>query len=163
MSFLQEAGTSVTWNERDLAKALQIGTAEAKEVLSVLQLQGYVEPAGSNGKWRITDAGALVSGAKPARYTRQSVETTLEGLGQRIRAVNEDPNAPYSIAEVLSDKASLQPANVGIRVIPRRTEPEGTAAKRVGSFLRQRRGKSALLHVTPYEAWMTSRTHLKLL
>lgn len=169
LSFLQEVGTSSTWTERDLAKSLQIGAAEAKSALSVLQLQGYAEPVGASGKWRTTDAGALVSGVKPARCTRASIDRALETLAQRIHVVNHDPNSPFIVDEavafgdILSDKARLQPANVGIRLTRRKEEPAIAAAKHVGSFLRELRGKSALLHVVPFEPWMNHRTHRKLL
>ena len=63
--------------EQDLAKALKIDLPEAKEAVAVLQLQGYIEPAGRTGKWRTTEQGELVCGAKPARFTRPSVETAL--------------------------------------------------------------------------------------
>jgi hypothetical protein len=138
-------------------------------VLSVLQLQGYVEPAGTNGKWRTTDAGALVSRSKPARYTRASVEAALEALGDRIRRVNEDPTSPFTIEEavvfgdVLSAKAKIQPANVGVRLKALKEEPETTATKHVARFLKELRGKSALLHVVSYEPWMSERLHLKLI
>lgn len=68
----------------------------------------------------------------------------------RIRASNEDPNSPFSVDEavvfgdILSDKARLQSANVGIRLTSRKEEPEITAAKHAASLLRQLRGKSAL-------------------
>jgi hypothetical protein len=48
-SFLRDYGTG-TWTERDLAICLQIGSGQAKEVVSVLQLEGYIEPAGSTTK-----------------------------------------------------------------------------------------------------------------
>jgi hypothetical protein len=44
-----------------MAKALKIGLPEAKQAIVVLQLQGYIEPAGQTGKWRITEQGDLVS------------------------------------------------------------------------------------------------------
>jgi hypothetical protein len=169
MSFLQEIGTSTTWTETDLAKSLKIESPRAKEVLSVLQLQGYIEPAGTSGKWRTTDAGALVSGTKPARYTRESVEAALISLIDRIRAVNDDRGAGFTIDEavafgdILSDKPRVQSANVGVRLTPREDEPETVAAKHIAGFLKELRGKSALLHLQLYEPWMSARSHRKLI
>ncbi len=101
LSFLKQTRGVGTWTERDLAKALKIGLAEAKEAIAVLQLQGYIEPAGHTGKWRITEEGELVAGAKSPRFTRGSVEDALAGLRDRIKAVSDDPNAPYRIPKRL--------------------------------------------------------------
>ncbi|HTU48496.1 MAG TPA: hypothetical protein VMF91_25770 [Bryobacteraceae bacterium] len=95
LSFLKQTRGIQTWTEKDLAKALKIGLSVAKEATAVLQLQGYIEPVGSTGKWRITQQGDLVSGTKPARFTRQSVEQALNELRDRIQGVSEDPNADY--------------------------------------------------------------------
>ena len=52
LSFLKEIKGAATWTDRDLAKSLNISMAEVKQVLAVMELQGYVEPAGTgtNGK-----------------------------------------------------------------------------------------------------------------
>lgn len=122
LSFLKEIQGLTTWTEKDLAKALKIGLAEAKEAVAVLKLQGYIEPAGPTGKWGVTEQGDLVSGAKSPRFTRESVEQALATLRDRIKAVNQDPNAPYTITEAiafgdfLADAARMQAADVGIRL-----------------------------------------------
>jgi predicted transcriptional regulator len=64
LSFLKEIKGAATWTDRDLAKSLNISMAEVKQVLAVMELQGYVEPAGTSKKWRTTEQGDLVSGAK---------------------------------------------------------------------------------------------------
>jgi hypothetical protein len=70
LSFLKEVRGVQTWTEKDLAKILRIGLSQAKEAIAVLQLQGYIQPAGNTGKWRVTEQGEIVSGAKPPRFTR---------------------------------------------------------------------------------------------
>jgi hypothetical protein len=70
--------------ERDVAKALKISSAEAKQATSAMQLQGYAEPIAQTHQWRTTDQGLTVSGAKPSRFTREAVEQALSGLRDRI-------------------------------------------------------------------------------
>ncbi len=172
LSFLKEIRGLPTWTEKDLAKALKIGLAEAKEALAILQLQGYIEPAGRTGKWRVTEQGDLVSGAKSPRFTRQSVEEALAALRDRIKAVNQDPNARYRITEAiafgdfLADAARVQAADIGIRLAPKGDAQMPTSAKEHAAeiaFLKQLRGKTPLLNVQAYEDWMGSRTHRTLL
>ena len=102
LSYLKEAGGTRTWTEKDLAAALKITLAQAKEVAAVLQLQGYIEPVGNTGKWSASEQGDLVSGAKPPRYTRKSVEDALSALRDRINAVNSDPDAAYKITDSIT-------------------------------------------------------------
>jgi hypothetical protein len=172
MSFLKQAGGVRTWTEKDLATALKLSPSQAKEATAALQLQGYIEPVGNTGKWRVSEQGDLVSGAKPPRYTRKSVEDALAGLRDRIKVANDDPDAAYKIAEAvafgdfLDDAARVQAAEVGIRLVPRSGAATTAAAKEHAAeleFLKQLRGKSALLHIVPYENWMSSRSHVRLL
>jgi|SRR5579875_2193771 len=172
LSFLKQTRATQTWTEKDLAKALKIGLSEAKEATAVLHLQGYIEPVGSTGKWRITQQGDLGSGTKPARFTRQSVEQALNELRGRIQAVNEDPNAAYKITDViafgdfLGDAARVQAAEVGIRLTSRGNAQFSGSAKEHRAelaFLKGLRGKTALLKLAPYENWMRARSHRDLL
>jgi hypothetical protein len=59
-----------------------------------MELQGYIEPAGKTKKWRTTEQGDLVSGAKSPRFTREAVEQSLSALRDRIQRINQDMNAP---------------------------------------------------------------------
>lgn len=171
LSFLKQTRGVHTWTEKQLATALQIGSAEAKEAIAALQLQGYVEPAGQSGKWRITEQGDLVSGAKAPRFTRQSIDKELDHLRDRIKAVNEDPSADYKVThavaygDFLSDAVRLQAAEVGIRLAPKDEKRTGSAKEHRAemAFLKQLRGKTQLLHIQPYEDWMASRSHRELL
>jgi hypothetical protein len=171
-SFLKETRRFQTWTEETLAKTLNIRLAQAKEAMAVLQLQGYIEPAGNTGEWRVTQEGDLVSGAKAPRFTRQSMENALAGLRDRIKAVNDDSDAPYRITEAvafgdfLGDAQRVQAADVGIRLVPRTQGQSIASAKEQAAeinFLKQLRGKTALLHIVAYEEWMSSRSHSQLL
>jgi hypothetical protein len=169
LSFLRESGTH-TWTERDLSKVLNISLPQAKEATVVLHLQGYIEPIGNTEKWRVSEQGDLVSGAKSPRFTSKGVQDALDGLRDRIKAANDDPDAPYRIIDAvafgdfLSDAARVQAAEVGIRLRPKSDGPTSSARARAAehAFLKQLRGKTALLHVIPYEDWMSSRSHVRL-
>jgi DNA-binding IclR family transcriptional regulator len=119
LSFLRQ--TLGTWTERDLSKARNISSGEAKQAVAAMQLRGYVEPIGRTQKWRTTEEGVTVSGAKTARFTREAVEQALSALRDRIQAINNDPDAEYAVSEAvafgdfLSDQAWVQAADVGIR------------------------------------------------
>jgi hypothetical protein len=173
LSFLKETKGAATWTDRDLAKSLNISMPEAKQVLAVMELQGYVEPAGTSKKWRTTEQGDLVSGAKSPRFTREAVEQGLSALSDRIQGINQDSNATYRVTEAvafgdfLSDRSRLQAADVGIRLAPRKSGANETETAREHiaeeAFLKQLRSKTASLHIQPYEEWMSARSHRKLL
>jgi hypothetical protein len=138
LSFLRQ--THGAWTERDLSKALNISFTEAKQAVAAIQLQGFVEPIGRTQKWRTTEEGVTVSGAKTARFTRKAVEQALSALRDRIQAINHDPDAEYEVSEAvgfgdfLSDQARVQAADVGIRLTPRKSDSEvsGPALARLG-------------------------------
>jgi DNA-binding MarR family transcriptional regulator len=160
------------WTERDLSKVLNISSAEAKQVIAAMQLQGYAEPIARTKTWRTTQAGLTVSGAKTARLTRKAVEQALSALRDRIQAVNKDKAAEYTISEAvafgdfLSEQARVQPAEVGIRLTRRNTDVDASASavehKAEQAFLKQLRGKTAALHIQDYEPWMSVRSHMRL-
>jgi hypothetical protein len=126
--------THGAWTERDVSKTLNISSAEAKQAVSAMQLQGYAEPILRTRKWRTTEAGLTVSGAKTARLTREAVEQALSALRDRIQAINKDKNTKYRISEAvafgdfLSQDARVQPAEVGIRLTRRKTDLDGAAS-----------------------------------
>jgi DNA-binding transcriptional regulator YhcF (GntR family) len=173
LSFLKEIKGAATRTDRDLAKSLNISMAEVKQVLAVMELQGYVEPAGTSKKWRTTEQGDLVSGAKTPRFTREAVEQALSALRDRIQGINQDTNAPYRVTEAvafgdfLSDRPRLQAADVGIRLAPRKSGANETETAREHAaeeaFLKELRGKTASLHIQRYEEWMSARSHRKIL
>ena len=189
LSFLKDTKGALTWSTRDLAASLNIDGREAQQVLALLQAQGYVQPAGkkensrNSDQWLTTPAGETVAGAKPPRFTRESVEQALAALRERIQQTNKDRQSPFRIAEavafgdfLLPDRARVQSADVGIRLLrredpPRRSsaasapaEPRSaTDAQAERNFLRQLRAKSAHLNLRPYADWMRHRTHRALL
>jgi hypothetical protein len=99
LSFLKEIKGAATWTDRELAKSLNISMPEAKQVLAVVELQGYVEPAGTTKRRRTTEQGDLVSGSKSPRFTREGVEQGLSALRDRIHGMNQDTNTLYKIRQ----------------------------------------------------------------
>src|SRR5882762_4051459 len=120
LSFLKDTKGALSWTARDLANALKINRREAEQALAFLQAQGYVQPArksASRGdqQWMTTPAGETVSGAKPPRFTPESVQQALTALKDRIRDNNKNRQAPYRITDavafgdfLLPDRARVQ-------------------------------------------------------
>lgn len=171
LSFLKQ--THGTWTESELSKALNLSSADTKQAVTAMQLQGYVEPAGRSQKWRTTEEGRTVSGARSPRFTRETVEQALSTLSDRVRAINNDPGSPYAISEAvafgdfLSDQPRVQAADVGMRLTPRKADAEESGLakehKAEAEFLKQLRAKSAALHIQTYEDWMSARSHRRVL
>ena len=147
---------------------------EAEQIIALLAAQGYVQRASGTDDWMTTQAGESVSGAKSPRFTRESVERAVESLKERIKQVNKDAKAAFRITDaaafgdfLLTDRTRVQAADVGIGLSPR-GEAAGevrsaSTAKLERQFLRQVRGKTALVHIRPYADWMRKRSHLNLL
>src|SRR5689334_454315 len=171
LSFLKQ--THGPWTEGDVSKVLNVSSAEAKQAVSAMQLQGYAEPIARTHKWRTTEEGLTVSGAKTARFTREAVEQALTALRDRIQAINNDKSAEYTVSEAvafgdfLCEQARVQAADVGIRLTPREADSGGVALavehKAEEAFLKQLRGRSAALHIQRYEHRRSARSHRKLL
>lgn len=169
LTFLRETRGVTTWTARDMADALKIGVAGAKRVIPILELQGYVKPAGTN-EWMTTLSGEDVSGSKPPRFTRERVAQALDDLRGRIAEINRDSKAPHKITEAvafgdfLSDRPRVQAAEVGIG-LERRGSGAGDpgAALQQRDFLRQLHAKGGVIQVRPFERWMRERTHRSLL
>src|SRR6266436_847590 len=114
LSFLKDTKGTLTWSTRDLVEELKINRREADQVLALLQAQGYVQPARCGepaqqkgaargaGLWITTPAGETVSGAKPPRFARESVEQALAALQNRIKQSNKDPRIPYRITDAVA-------------------------------------------------------------
>jgi hypothetical protein len=174
LSFLKDTKGTLTWSARDLADTLKVGRREAEQVIALLAAQGYAQRASGTDEWMTTPAGESVSGAKPPRFTRESVEQAVESLKERIRQVKHDTKAASRITDavafgdfLLSDRTRVQAAEVGIGLTPRgEAASEGrsaSAARLERQFLRQIRGRTALLHVRPYSDWMSKRSHRNLM
>jgi hypothetical protein len=170
-SFLKGTKGTPSWSARDLAETLKLSPGEASKILPVLEMQGYIHPY--RDEWVTTTAGEEVSGARPPRFTPNRIEEALGELRKRIREANGDSKSPYRVAEAvafgdfLENKTRVQPADVGIRLAPRKGK--GPKAQAPGKehaaqveFLKRLRAKAATLHVTTYEDWMDRRKNQKL-
>ena len=170
LSFLKDTKGTLTWSTRDLAETLKTNRREAQQALALLQAQGYAQPARGTDQWITTPAGEIVSGAKPPRFTRESVEQALVALKDRIKQSNRNPQAPFRITDavafgdfLLPGRARVQSADVGIRLVRRGASPSeprsASDAQAERKFLRDLRAKSALLTIRPYADWMRRRSH----
>jgi hypothetical protein len=180
LSFLKDTKGALTWTARDLADTLKIDRREAEQALAFLQAQGYVQPQGTKGQWITTPAGETVSGAKPPRFTPESVQEALTALKDRIRDNNKNRQAPFRITDavafgdfLLPDRARVQSADVGVRLAlredsqrrnPSAPEPRSASdARAERNSLRELRAKSTHITLRPYADWMRERTHIELL
>src|SRR5271170_2437089 len=102
LSFLKDTKGAVTWTVLELANTLKITRADADRVIALLQAQGYVQPAHANGEWITTPSGETVSGAKPPRFDRESVERALGLLRERIKEADRDPKGTFKITRAVA-------------------------------------------------------------
>jgi hypothetical protein len=180
LSFLRDTKGSVNWSLRDLSQTLNISKEESERVVALLEIQGYVQRDAHEARaWITTPSGETVSGAKTPRYDRATVEGALAALKQRIEETNKDRDAKFEITVAVAfgdflakDRARVQAADVGVELARkgRRRSPDEIAvahsaveAREEQNFLRQLRGRSALLNLKIYADWMGRRTHQKLL
>jgi len=191
LSFLKDTKGALAWTARDLANTLKINRREAEQALAFLQAQGYVQPSRGGGpapkgaargdhQWMTTPAGETVSGAKPPRFTPESVQRALAALKDRIRDNNKNRQTAFRITDavafgdfLLRDRARIQSADVGIRLTRREdsqrkvtsaVEPRSASdAKAERNFLRELRAKSTHVTLRPYADWMRQRSHTELL
>ena len=172
LSFLKETRGTASWSAQDLAKSLNVSIATARQVIPFLQAQGYIE-ATDGGAWLTTVSGDTVSGSRPTRFTPEVVETALSALAERIKAANQHASARFRVmkavafGDFLTGRARIQAADVGVQLSP--GEPAsaemGSAVEKAAEreFLRQLKAKSPMLDLRPYEDWMGSRSHRRLL
>ena len=172
LSFLRETRGVPTWTARDMAHSLRISLADAAQVISILQLQGYVKPAEGN-EWMTTLAGETVSESKIPRYKPERVEQALQDLGRRIGEVNRDARAPYRIAEAvafgdfLAGRARAQAAVVGVRLAQRKSgdaAPDSAEERNAQqAFLKLLQPRGGVLRLAHFEEWMRERAHRRIL
>jgi hypothetical protein len=174
LSFLKDTKGAVTWTVLELAHTLKITRADANQVVALLQAQGYVQPARASGEWITSPSGETVSGAKSPRFERDSVESALGALQERIKQVNRDSKAAFKITAAVAfgdflvkDRTRVQAADVGVQLSRRGDRASGlqsaSDAREERAFLRQLRGRTALLRLRPYADWMKNRSNLNLL
>jgi hypothetical protein len=160
-SFLKEMKGESTWTLRDLAGTLKLTLPEAKQVASVLEIQGYAKQFKGN-EWMTTISGEQVSGAKTPRFTPRSVAEALDALRERIAATNKDAKSAFTIAEAvafgdfLDRRSRAQAADVGIRLERRGQEGSSTTER---EFLKQLRNKSQMMNLVRFGEWMAARKH----
>jgi hypothetical protein len=173
MSFLRDVHSLLTWTEQDFATMMNVTKDQTKEALGMLQLAGYIEPL-EKGKWKTTDAGRQISGGKTPRFTAESMEQALGDLKGRIKSLNENANAAYTITravafgDFLLDRVRVQAAEIGVELQPRAASEGGgteTATSRAQekALLKGLQGNSTLLRVHDYEPWMSGRSNHDLL
>lgn len=174
LSFLKDTKGALTWSADDLARSLNIGRREAQQVVPFLEAQGYAQRTKRKDEWMTTPAGESVSGAKEPRFTRESVQQAVAALEERIKRSNQDRKSIFRITQavafgdfLLKERPRVQAADVGIGLV-KRGEPtaelhSAADAKTERAFLRELRGRTALLSVKPYQEWMRKRSHLDLL
>jgi hypothetical protein len=172
LSFLKDTKGAVSWNPGEMAAVLTISRKDADQVIALLEAQGYVARVEKN-QWMTTAAGESVSGAKMPRFGRQNVEEALKSLKGRIADINKDKSSAYKIAKavafgdfLLQDRAKVQAAEVGVRLLPPGKVIElrsASDAKAEVRFLKGLRGKMQMLTLRPYADWMSKRLHSKLI
>jgi len=162
-SFLKDMRGALTWTEQDLIETLKVGRQDAEKILLVLQMQGYVQKT-ADGDWLTTAAGEIVSGSKPPRFSRESVEQAISTLRDRIAAISRDRRAEFKIAKAvafgdfLTGRPICQAAEIGVE-LSRRIRAAQRDSTKEREFLKQLGRKSRFLYVRRYEKWMDERTH----
>ena len=175
LSFLKDTRSALTWTVRDMAESLKISESEAKEIIAIQELQGYVKPALAlnnpvqHNEYLTTIDGEAVSGSTPPRFTIARVNETLSALETRIKTANLDRRAAFQITDAvafgdfLTGRPRVQAADVGVRLTSR--NQEGIKSSTMPSereYLKQLRAGSALIRLQTYKPWMSHRSHRKL-
>jgi hypothetical protein len=124
LSFLRGTKGSLNWSLRDLSQTLNISREEAERIVALLQIQGYVQPEShKSGEWITTPSGETVSGAKPPRFDRETVEAALTSLRERVQEMNKDRAAKFQVTRAVAfgdflakDRIRVQAADIGIEL-----------------------------------------------
>lgn len=117
-----------------------------------LELQGYIKRSKDNPReWWTTLNGKTVSGSRPLRFARESVEKALASLGDRIKESNKDSGSPFKVdaavafGDFLLGQAQAQAADVGIWLVAGETKggniESSSSAERKRDFLRRLRAR----------------------
>jgi hypothetical protein len=164
-SFLKDMRGALTWTLRDLERTLAIGEPDARKIVAILKLQGYVSE-NDEGQFLTTASGEIVSGSKSPRLKSEGVDRALSELVDRVASVNRDRNSEFKIAravafgDFLAGRPNSQAADVGVELISRRS---GDDRENTDKFLKHLAAKSLFLHLRAYEPWMSKRSHRRLL
>jgi predicted transcriptional regulator len=140
-SFLKDTRGVLTWKIRDFQGCLNIAAKDAKQILAILQMQGYIQQKDDTDEYLTTASGEAVSGSKLPRMKRERVEEALSTITERIEAINRDPRARFGIrkavafGDFLSKRPQVQAADVGVMLTRRTPRPVmSTTTKRNGLF-----------------------------
>ncbi len=162
-SFLKEFSAAPPWTVKDMARTVNFPEAEAKSAVAMLQAAGYINAA-SGGRWVTTEQADVVSGAKPPRFTRSSVEKAISALLDRVRAWNAAHRSGINVARVivfgdyLSDRDRLQAAEIGVE-FAHGGEPGAEEHETEQQAIKELKARSAMLNLRVLEAWMLGRVH----
>ena len=166
LSFIKQTRGLLTWSPRDMADVLKISQDESRQILTVLAIQGYVKQAAEGG-WMTTIAGQTISGSRPPRFSTKRIAEALTALHDRIKSNNADRSAPFLVTkdiafgDFLLKQPLAQAADVGIALA--RTGHGRVSDATETSFLRSLRGPRPFLHLASYQAWMSNRSHQRLI
>ena len=169
-SFLKDTRGALSWKMCDFQDCLNIGAKDAKQILAILQMQGYILEKDDTDEYLTTASGEAVSGSKRPRMKRESVEEAVSTIAERIEAINSDTRAKFRIrkavafGDFLSKRPQVQAADVGVMLACRSPASgnEDNDEEKWG-FLKQLQAKNRFVHVQRYQPWMSDRTHRKLL
>jgi hypothetical protein len=171
LSFLKETRGILSWTSSDMTDSLKISKSAAKQIIVILELQGYVKRTIEAGdtEWLTTLNGETISGSVAPRFSLKHVKEGLAALAQRIGTINRDRRAAFRVAgavafgDFLSARKRVQAADVGVRLesLTHRRKKESPADDQ-RQFLKQLRAGSATIRVQTYKPWMSRRSHLRL-
>jgi hypothetical protein len=168
LSFLKDTRGVLTWSTQDMVDSLKIDQWEAKQIIDILRLQGYVKPTRDNQGWLTTPAGEDVSGSKLPRYKLSSVNEAVSALENRIKSNNLDRHARFQVSEAVAygdfllGRSMVQAADVGVRLTGEAILENRSRSRQNPDFLKQLRGKIPRIQLHPYQPWMTARSHRRL-
>lgn len=159
-------GTSQNWSTRRLIRARRVRRigafrAEPWKLLSGDRSRSVARDARPDVAVRCRDA------AEPAesfagQTTKTAESTTFTVLGLKAWLIRRSGHAQEAWPGFHSDRWTAE----GIRLQAKKNPESSSSAKEHAAelkFLKQLRGKTALLHILPLEEWMAVRTHRNLL
>ncbi len=165
-SFLKDMRGSLTWSEEDLIATLKVTRKDAGKILTLLQMQGYVQKT-ENREWLTTASGEIVSGSKSPRFSLANIDQALSALSARSADINNHAHSEFTgtkavaFGDFLKRPSKCQAADVGIE-LRQRVAAKHRDKTEERNFLKQIAAKSRFLHLQPYEAWMSQRLHRRL-
>jgi hypothetical protein len=159
--FLVQSAELEGWDTVYVREILGVNAETAGEVVSALELAGYIEAEGRN-RWRNTEQGnraAGVTAAPPVK--RATLQKNLDALLERIARVNSEDRFSFRVEEAvlfgpfLTSKAErVKNVAVAVRLRPKR--PDAGSDAEVRAFLK---GRSRSIALFPLEDWVLRQPH----